>query len=123
MAEINNNIPSFGYKSINNNIEKPAPIEKDIAPEKENKKEQPAYVPAADTLGRSQVRPANGGNIAKTVEETAALANSNPAIFGCCEGLFETIYKDLIAQGINPDDAYYKALSAEEEFLGIVPHN
>ncbi len=123
MAEINNNIPSFGYKSINNNIEKPAPIEKDIAPENENKKEKPAYVPAADTLGRSQVRPANGGNIAKTVEETVHLMKTNPAICGCSEGVFDNAYSDAIARGKTPNEAYMEALMAEEAMLEICPHN
>ena len=123
MAEINNNIPSFGYKKINNNIEKPTTIDKSVVPEDEIKKDKPAYTPAAETIGRSQVRPANGGNIAKTVDETVAIAKNNPAIMCCCGGMFDTIYNDLIAQGKNPDDAYMQALLAEEELLEICPHN
>ena len=122
MAEINNNnIPSFGYKKIEK-IEKPELPEKII--EQENKpKETQQYVQDTGVLGRSQVRPANGGNIPQTVNETVELMKTNPAICGCCEGVFDTIYNDLIAQGKNPDDAYMKALFAEEELLEICPHN
>jgi hypothetical protein len=123
MAEINNNIPSFGYKKINNNIEKPAQVEKGVMPEDEIKKGNSAYTPAAETIGRSQVRPANGANIAKTVEETIELATNNPALMGCCEGIFCSKYNDYIQSGMNESDAYMKALMAEEELLGIYPRN
>ena len=121
MAEINNNIPNFGYKRIEK-IDKQEQTEKAI--EQENKpKEKPQYAPDTGVLGRSQVRPANGGNIAKTVEEAVELSTKNPALMCCCEGIFETVYKDLVAQGKNPDDAYMQALLAEEELLEICPHH
>lgn len=120
MAEINNNIPSFGYKKIEK-IDKPEQIEKPV--EQENKQEQQTYAPDPGVLGRSQVRPAKGANIAKTIDETVALADRNPALMGCCEGVFDTVYNDLIAQGKNPDDAYMQALYAEEALLEICPHN
>ena len=123
MAEINNNIPSFGYKKINNNIEKPTTIDKSVVPEDEIKKDKPAYTPAAETIGRSQVRPANGGNIAKTVDETVHLMKTNPAIFGCSEGVFNNAYSDAIARGKTPNEAYMEALMAEEAMLEICPHN
>ena len=121
MAEINNNIPNFGFKKIDkiSTAEPTMPASTDVdtqAPEQ-------TIVPDPGVLGRSQVKRANGGNIQKTIDETVALANNNPALMGCCEGVFDTIYNDLIAQGINSDDAYRKALLAEEELLEICPHN
>lgn len=122
MAEINNNnIPSFGYKKIEK-IDKQEPIEKVI--DKENKqKKQPTYTPDPGVLGRSQVRPANGGNIPKSVEETVHLMKTNPAICGCSEGVFDNAYSDAIARGKTPDEAYMEALMAEEAMLEICPHN
>ena len=121
MAEINNNIPNFGFKKVEtpNIAPEPTPPTAPTTPEAP----EPTVMPDPGVLGRSQVRPANGGNIVKTIDETVAIAKNNPAIMRCCEGMFDTIYNDLIAQGKNPDDAYMQALLAEEELLEICPHN
>ena len=122
MAEINNNIPNFGFKNIEK-IEKQEPSDNVVAQNNQETVEQPTLAPPTDAYGRFQVKRANGGNIAQTIDETIALANSNPALMGCCEGVFDTVYNDLIAQGENPDDAYMQALFAEKELLEICPHN
>ena len=71
MAEIKNNVQNFGYKRIEK-IDKQEPIEKPI--EQENKpKEDQTYTPDPGVLGRSQVKRANGGNVAKTIDETVEL--------------------------------------------------
>ena len=121
MAEINNNIPNFGYKKIEK-IDKQEPAGK-VSAQENKPQEEKTYAPDLGILGRSQVKRANGGNIAKTIDETVAIAKNNPALMYCCGGMFDTIYNDLIAQGKNPDDAYMQALLAEEELLEICPHN
>ena len=122
MAEINNNIPNFGFKKIEK-IEKQEHSDAVVTPNNKEVEEKPTLAPISDAYGRSQVRRANGGNIPQTVNETVELMKTNPAICGCCEGVFDTVYNDLIAQGKNPDDAYMQALFAEEELLEICPHN
>lgn len=122
MSEINNN--NFGKYNI--------PKQIDLKQMRENQPkgvqagssaEEPVLVPDTGVLGRSLVKPSNGANISKTVDETVALMQQNPDILGCSEGVFDFIYNDLIAQGKNPDDAFFSALMAEEEFLKLKPHN
>lgn len=121
MAEINNNIPNFGLKKIDK-IYTAEPTES-VIPQHTEPPTEPTYAPDPGVLGRSQVKRANGGNIAKTVDETVDIAKNNPALMCCCESVFDTVYNDLIAQGKNSDDAYMQALLAEEELLEICPHN
>ncbi len=123
MAEINNNIPNFGYnKKVEriNNQELPTGQEEVV---QQPEQTEVNYVPDTGVLGRSLVKPSNGANIAKTIDETVHIATSKPEILTGSEGVFDSIYKDLIEQGKNPDDAYYEALMAEEAFLEICPHN
>ena len=121
MAEINNNIPNFGYKKIEK-IEKQEPAGKVI--EQENKpQEEKTYAPDPGILGRSQVKRANGGNITKSVDEAVKLMQENPALCGCSEGIFDNAYQDAIARGKTTDEAYFEALMAEEAILEICPHN
>lgn len=116
MAEINNNITSFGR-----NIEKieTAPKESTTqkAPADEERTKTLEYIPDTGILGRSQVKKANGGNIAKSVDEAVALAKEAPALLCGCESIFDCVYKDFINQGMEPSEAYTKALLAEEEFM------
>ena len=121
MSEINNNIPNFRINKIDRHTVEPTTLFEE-SPEPTEPTE-PSVVPDPGVLGRSQVKRANGGNIAKTIDETVAIAKNTPALMCCCEGIFDTVYNDLIAQGKNPDDAYMQALLAEEELLEICPHN
>lgn len=121
MAEINNNIPNFGFKKIDkiSTAEPTMPASTDV----DTQAKEQTIVPDPGVLGRSQVKRANGGNISKTIDETCNIANNNPALMGCCEGVFNTVYNDLVAGGMNESDAYMQALLAEEELLEICPHN
>lgn len=114
MTEINNNISSFGR-----NVEKVEVPEKDCkipCSEKIEEGRQAEYVPDTGVLGRSQVKRANGGNIAKSVDEAVALAKDNPALLCGCESIYNCLYKDFLEQGDDPAEAHIKALLAEEEF-------
>lgn len=123
MAEINNNIPNFGYnKKIERVNNQELPIEQEEVVQKQEQVET-NYVQDTGVLGRSLIKPSNGANIAKTIDETVSIASSKPEILTGSEDVFDSIYKDLIEQGKNPDDAYYEALMAEEAFLEICPHN
>lgn len=121
MAEINNNIPNFGFQRIEK-VHSQEPTDKVVAQNNEIA-EEPTYAPDPGILGRSQVKPAKGGNITKTIEETVALAKNNPALMSCGEGIFDARYNDAIARGLTTDEAYMEALFAEEALLEIYPHN
>ncbi len=122
MTEINNNIPNFGHKidkieNSNNKHKEENQVKSDTKDKGTN------YIPDTGILGRSQVKNARGANISKSVDETIALAENNPVLLGCSEELFESLYKDFIATGMEPDEAYVKALLGEQELLEIAMNN
>lgn len=122
MAEINNNIPNFGYKKVERVNNQETPVVQEATTEQAEHTEQ-TYTPDTGVLGRSLVKKSNGANIAKTIDETVNLANSKPEVMCGCESVFDSIYNDLIESGKNPDDAYFEALMAEEAFLEICPNH
>ena len=63
MAEINNNIPNFRINKIDRHTVEPTTLFEE-SPEPTEPTE-PSVVPDPGVLGRSQVKRANGGNIAK----------------------------------------------------------
>lgn len=113
MAEINN-IPNYGINigKVDAKLNKEVPVE----PKVEEKQEK-NYVPDTGVIGRSQVNHTKGGNIAKSVDAAVELAKSNPTLLSASEGLFDAMYNDFLAQGMEESAAYMKALMAEEEFL------
>lgn len=118
MAEINNNIPKFGF----NNIEKIDLHNKnniDVDAKKiENKDaEQIGIVPDTGVLGRSQVKTVT--DVSKSVDEAVALAKKHPALLTSSEGIFNHFYQQYLESGMDESDAYMKALMAEEEFLAV----
>ena len=121
MAEINNNIPNFGFKKVETPNIAPEPTPPTVPTTSEAP--EPTVMPDPGVLGRSQVKRANGGNIVKTIDETVSIAKNNPALMGCCEGIFNTVYNDLVEGGMNEADAYMQALLAEEELLEMCPHH
>jgi len=118
MAEINNNIPTFGR-----NIEKLDNFHKEQKSKSPNinepNKKDMKYIPDTGVLGRSQVKSTKGGDVQRSVDEAVLLAQKNPALMCGCESVFDCIYRDCLAQGMNESDAYMKALLAEEEFLQV----
>lgn len=118
MAEINNNIPNFGR-----NIEKIEKQTKDSQipkiPADADKNKPLDYIQDTGVLGRSQIRKSNGGNIAKSVDEAVSMAQKHPALLCGCESMFDHMYHTFIEQGMEPSEAYEKALLAEEEFMEI----
>lgn len=119
MTEISkNNLGSYSY-----NIKK---VEKEqINEPKQNKKnkteEVSDYKYAQDTgvLGRSQITSSNEANIAKSVDEAVSLATKRPQIMLGSESIFDSVYENLLNEGMEESEAYMHALLAEEEFLGI----
>ncbi len=118
MAEINNNIPSFSRNIEKVEAKKTKEADKSLHNESEMSKDAP-YIQDTGVLGRSQIKKANGANIAKSVDEAVLLASKNPVLLGSSESMFNTMYEDFIAQGMEPSDAYMKALLAEEEFMEL----
>lgn len=115
MAEINNNIPSFGINLDQIKQKNKTDIPNDTHTKEE--KNETKYVPDTGVLGRSQVKSPKGGNINKSVDEAVALAKNNPVLLGCSEGLFDNFYRTYIESGMEPSEAYMQALLDEEEFL------
>ncbi|MCD7780764.1 MAG: hypothetical protein LUH05_08860 [Candidatus Gastranaerophilales bacterium] len=118
MTEINNNIPNFGHKieKIENNkhIEEQKSVKQN-----EDFDKTVNYVPDTGVLGRSQVKTTKGMDISKSVDEAVALAENNPALLGCSEGVFDSLYKSFLEMGMEPSDAYMNALFGEQELLEI----
>ncbi len=119
MTEINNNLHGFEL----NNVEKtkiPKVKEERIqgteTPEQEESKN---IVPDTGVLGRSQIRSKKGSDVTKSVDEAVDLAKNNPVLMNASDKIFNSIYDDYIKQGIDPSDAYIKALLAEEEFCEL----
>ena len=117
MAEINNNIPSFGInnKKVENKqkeVVKAQPQVKDECPEHN-------YVPDTGVLGRSQVKCSKCGDIQKSVDEAVMLAKQHPEIMEAGDLMFDSIYESFLADGLDPADAYAQASLAAEEFCQI----
>ncbi len=121
MAEINNNIPNFGHKI--EIIKHPDELTaKNSTPEDEILKNEPERNEITDTgvLGRSQVKTTRGGDISRSTDEAAELAEHNPALLYGCEEIFNSLYEDYLEAGMEPSEAYMKALFGEQELLNIV---
>lgn len=118
MAEINNNIPNFSRNIEKVETKKTKEPDKSVANENEIQKDT-YYVQDTGVLGRSQIKSANGANISKSVDEAVSLASKNPVLLGSSESMFNSMYEDFISQGMEPSDAYMKALLAEEEFMEL----
>lgn len=118
MAEINNNIPNFSRSIEKVEAKKADKADKTLQNENEASKDA-SYIQDTGVLGRSQIHRSNGANIAKSVDEAVALASKNPVLLSSSEGMFNTMYEDFLAQGMEPSDAYMKALLAEEEFMEL----
>ncbi len=118
MAEINNNIHNYGFKieridSIAENTTKhPVETTKDET-------EEQKYIADPGILGRSQIQGIKGGNIAKSVNEAVDMAENEPIRLNSSEILFDNMYQNYREAGLSEDDAYLKALLAEDEFLDI----
>ena len=118
MAEINN-IPNFG---INNNKKVENLNNKEVVvpqPLVEEECTEHKYVQDTGVLGRSQVKCAKCGDIAKSIDEAVSLAKNNPTLLTASESMFDTMYKDFKARGMEESEAYMRALLAEEEFMEL----
>lgn len=124
MAEINNNIPNFGInsKKVDNKANKEVVIQQ---PQIEEECVEHQYVQDTGVLGRSQVTCAKCGDVAKSIDEAVALAKNDPTLLTSSENLFNMIYNDLVANGVEESEAYTRALMCEEEFveLGLARNN
>lgn len=118
MAEINNNMQSFG---INNKKVDKKSKEAPMPPQHTaDEKQEERLVRGADVLGRSQVTCSKcGGNIAKSVEEAVMLAEQYPQLAECGEELFDSLYESFLADGLTQSEAYAQASCALEEFCEI----
>lgn len=118
MAEINNNIPNFGInsKKVENKTNKEV-VQPQLPVEEECVEYQ--YVQDTGVLGRSQVTCAKCGDIAKSVDEAVALAKNNPTLLNSSEGVFNIMYQDFLASGMEESEAYMRALMGEEEFMEL----
>ena len=116
MSEINNignyglNIDKIDKKGINKNTE--------VHTSQEDIKEK-EYVPDTGILGRSQVKTTKGADISKSVDEAVNMAKNHSTLMQCSEKMFDRLYKYYINEGLSQNEAYEKALLAEEEFLQI----
>ncbi len=112
MTEINKNLPSFEKR-----IEKLPPAEdKKIDTQAVHQENRQNIVPDTGILGRSQVV---RNDIAKSVDEAVALAKSNPALLESSCSIFDILYEQFLEEGMDSNEAYMKAIEAEEEFLAI----
>ncbi len=121
MAEINNNISGYGINREKIEVKNKEP---DLITKKEIEKlnktpNKTDYVPDTGVLGRSQVKSAKHGDIAKSIDEAVILAEKNPVLLQCSESMFDCLYEKFLNQGMKPSEAYTRALLAEEEFLEI----
>ena len=126
MAEINNNIPKFGYniEKIDNSKNKTPDINH---VEVQAGSEEKQYVPDTGILGRSQIKNPKGSDVTRSVDETIALCEKYPQIMECGDELFDTfgdelfdtLYEQFLADGMDASEAYTKASLAMEEFVEI----
>lgn len=120
MTEINKNIVKYVY-GVDKTNKQAIPEKKSELKNQIQADEDPKYTPDTGVLGRSQVNTAaNGANITKSVEEAVALATKKPQILLSSENIYDTIYKRLIADGMEESEAHMHALMAEDEFLMLV---
>ena len=118
--EINKNIVKYVY-GVDKTNKQAIPEKKSELKNQIQADEDPKYTPDTGVLGRSQVNTAaNGANITKSVEEAVALATKKPQILLSSENIYDTIYKRLIADGMEESEAHMHALMAEDEFLMLV---
>ncbi len=119
MSEINNNIPNFhrniDCEKLDKNPKSKQPINEIVDPD--GIRNEYKIVPDTGVLGRSQVKPLRGGDIAKSVDETVDLTKKDPAILTGSETVFNILYEKFIKEGMEPGDAYLQAALAEEEFV------
>ena len=118
MAEINNNITKFGYniEKIDNNKNK---IQDTTHTDMQTGAEEIQYVPDTGILGRSQIKNQKGSDVTRSVDETIALCEKYPQIMECGDELFDTLYEQFLADGMDASEAYTKASLAMEEFVEI----
>ncbi len=118
MAEINNNITKFGYniEKIDNNKNK---IQDATPTDMQTGAEEIQYVPDTGILGRSQIKNPKGSDVTRSVDETIALCEKYPQIMECGDELFDTLYEQFLADGMDASEAYTKASLAMEEFVEI----
>ena len=77
------------------------------------------YVPDTGILGRSQIKNQKGSDVTRSVDETIALCEKFPQIMECGDELFDSLYEQFLADGMEPHEAYAKASLAMEEFVEI----
>lgn len=119
MAEINNN--NFVKYPVGN---KPIDVnnkDKEVQPQPQVKEDglEQKYVPDTGVLGRSQVKSAKGGDITKSVGDAVKMITEHPELVEAGEVMFDSIYEQFLADGLNPTDAYAQAALAVDEFCQI----
>ncbi len=120
MTEINNNISNLGPKIDKIDSKKP---KINSSNENINKGEEKVaeYVQDTGVLGRSLVKPKN--DISASVNKAVELAEKNPVVLIGCDSVFNSFYESFLQEGCSAEEAYMKALFAEEELLGITQLN
>ncbi len=120
MAEINNNIPNYllnidrEIKTKNKLPEKAREKDIDIKDKNPNTAE---YIPDAGVLGRSQIKNIKGTDVSRSIDETIYLSETHPELLRASGEVFDRLYQGYLRRGVEPSEAYTKALMGEEEFL------
>ncbi len=122
MAEINNNVPNYliniDREIRTKNKEPKKTREKDLDIKDKNPMTA-EYIQDAGVLGRSQIKSIKGADVSKSIDETVYLSDSYPELLSASGEIFDRLYNKYLALGIEPSDAYTRALMGEEEFLKI----
>ncbi len=114
MTEINNKITNIGVN--NPEYSKKAKEIKEV-PLIVEEQQEINDIKDTGVLGRSLV--GNNSDISGSVEKAVSLAKNNPDLLAASEEMFNSVYNQLITSGLEPKEAYMKALLAEEELLAI----
>ncbi len=116
MTEINGNFTNFGINTGKVEPKKEKEVKKQEIGSQEGGNNQ-EYIQDTGVLGRSQI--VKTGDISKSVDEAAALAQTHPEVLTAANLVFEDTYNYFIGQGMSEDEAYISALEAQAEFMDI----
>lgn len=118
MAEINNNISGYGINREKIEIRGKEPeVIKDREFDKNKEAGAVNYVPDTGVLGRSQVKNIKHGDVSRSVDEAVELMRRKPIVLDSSDKIFDILYNSFLKEGLDPSEAYIKALLAQEEFI------
>ena len=74
-------------------------------------------MPDTGVLGRSQVKNIKHGDVSRSVDEAVELMRRKPIVLDSSDKIFDILYNSFLKEGLDPSEAYIKALLAQEEFI------